>query len=120
MKCKYCGNHFKFKPKKMFCSPSCRLKFQKAKNIRHCIVCGKEFQNKQGGKKYCSKECKNAKWNEKRRLDYAMAKKKQQAHMAIGENAYDKQYNPNIEICLNCKNEDCEGTCEKINTLIKG
>lgn len=91
-------------------------KFKKSKNIRHCIICGKEFQNKQGGKRFCSEECKKA----KRRSDYAIAKKKEQAHMAIGENAYDKQYNPNIEICLNCKNEDCKGTCEKINTLIKG
>lgn len=81
-----------------------------------CRICGKVIKSRQGAYKYCSRECRKA----KRRTDYAIAKKKQQAHMAIGENAYDKQYNPNIEICLNCKNEDCEGTCEKINTLIKG
>ena len=116
MNCKYCGREFAYKGKKLFCNSSCWKKFQRSKNIRHCIICGKPFERKQGGKRFCSEECKDA----KRRLDYAIAKKKEAAHKAIGKNVYDKQFNSNIDICLRCKNEDCKGTCEKINEFIKG
>lgn len=121
MKCKYCGREFKFAPNKKFCCKSCAdsFRYRKSRKKSHkCIVCGKEFDFK-NAQKYCSKECakeaKNAKW----RNDYAKAKAQKELRKA-SYHLYDKQFNPNIDRCLNCIKDDCDGECEYINTLIQG
>lgn len=115
-KCKKCGKIFSYKPHKLFCSNSCHREFYKKIKLCKCIVCGKAFEGKQLRSKFCSKECKDA----KRRHNYANNKKIEEAKKVTQKTIYDKQYNSNIEKCLNCKNDVCIGECEKINTLIKG
>ena len=82
--------------------------------IKKCIVCKQKFEKKNAGK-YCSKECLNAKLREKRQM-----KKMREEAKKANHHLYDKQFNPNIEKCLNCKSETCEGECERINKLIPG
>ena len=121
MKCKYCGTEFKFRANKLFCSSLCYKKFHKPKH--RCSVCGKTFQGMQGGKKYCSKECYDA----KRRDDYAAKKQKlkkenlkEQSKKVKQSVIYLKDFNSNIEVCLNCTKDVCYGECEKINPYIRG
>lgn len=124
MKCKYCGAEFKFKPNQKFCSKSCCNEFHTKKNKKYhyCIICGKALNFKNAGK-YCSEECHKA----KRRNDHAKEKLKlernklrEEARKLKQAFTYLKEFNPNIETCLNCQKETCEGECENINTFIKG
>ncbi len=124
MKCKSCGKEFKFKPNKKFCSKSCCDDFhlRKIKKYHKCVICGKKLDFKHAGK-YCSKDCKAV----KKRNDYIKNKQKlenkklrEEARKLKQAYTYLKEFNPNIEICLNCKNDVCEGECEKINTFIRG
>ena len=114
MTCLYCGRKIAYKPNRKFCNHSCWYRFYKRIKCK-CIVCGKAFEPNRT-KKYCSKECRDA----KRRHNYANNKKIEEAKKVTQKTIYDKQYNSNIEKCLNCKNDVCIGECEKINTLIKG
>ena len=125
MKCKYCGAEFKFKPRKLFCNATCKDNFnyrKGRKKVKKCVACGKDLDFKYA-QKYCSKECHN----EKRRNDHAkkILKLEKENLRKIARNLkqanyYLKDFNPNIEICLNCKNDTCEGECELINSYIRG
>lgn len=125
MICKYCGAEFKFKPRKLFCNATCKDRFayrKGRKKVNKCIVCGKDLDFK-NAQKYCSKECHN----EKRRNDHAekkakleIEKLKEVGRKTTQANAYLREFNPNIDICLNCDSEYCNCECEKINPYVKG
>lgn len=71
--CPACGKKFVSKKGKKYCSDDCRRKAEKKRNreryqklkgklsegkIVKCGCCGKEFNTKNGGSKYCSKDCR--------------------------------------------------------------
>lgn len=71
--CPTCGKKFVSKKGKRYCSDDCRRKAEKKRNreryqqfkgklsegkIVKCGCCGKEFNTKNGGSKYCSKDCR--------------------------------------------------------------
>lgn len=71
--CPVCGKKFVSKKGKKYCSDDCRRKAEKKRNreryqklkgklsegkIVKCGCCGKEFNTKNGGSKYCSKDCR--------------------------------------------------------------
>lgn len=71
--CSVCGKKFVSKKGKKYCSDDCRRKAEKKRNreryqklkgklsegkIVKCGCCGKEFNTKNGGSKYCSKDCR--------------------------------------------------------------
>lgn len=71
--CPVCGKKFVSKKGKRYCSDDCRRKAEKKRNreryqklkgklsegkIVKCGCCGKEFNTKNGGSKYCSKDCR--------------------------------------------------------------
>lgn len=71
--CPVCGKKFVSKKGKKYCSDDCRRKAEKKRNreryqklkgklsegkIVKCGCCGKEFNTKEGGSKYCSKDCR--------------------------------------------------------------
>lgn len=71
--CPVCGKKFVSKKGKKYCSDDCRRKAEKKRNreryqklkgklsegkIVKCSCCGKEFNTKNGGSKYCSKDCR--------------------------------------------------------------
>lgn len=121
MKCKYCGNEFKYKPNKQFCRKSCRQNFYKRTKLK-CLVCGNPIEIKHATK-YCSTECARVGklTRQKNERDQRKTQEKYKEELKIASyNLYDKQYNSNIERCLNCKKDDCDGECEYINTLIQG
>lgn len=71
--CPTCGKKFVSKKGKRYCSDDCRRKAEKKRDreryqqlkgklsegkIVKCGCCGKEFNTKNGGSKYCSKDCR--------------------------------------------------------------
>lgn len=71
--CPVCGKKFVSKKGKKYCSDDCRRKAEKKRNRERyqklkgklsegktvkCGCCGKEFNTKNGGSKYCSKDCR--------------------------------------------------------------
>lgn len=97
--CPTCGKKFVSKKGKRYCSDDCRRKAEKKRDreryqqlkgklsegkIVKCGCCGKKFNTKNGGSKYCSKDCRlimsrriSAKYNRnKRELAKAFAARK--------------------------------------------
>lgn len=97
--CPTCGKKFVSKKGKRYCSDDCRRKAEKKRDRERyqqlkgklsqgktvkCGCCGKEFNTKNGGSKYCSKDCRlimsrqiSAKYNRnKRELAKAFAARK--------------------------------------------
>lgn len=97
--CPVCKKKFVSKKGKRYCSDDCRRKAEKKRNreryqklkgklsegkIVKCGCCGKEFNTKNGGSKYCSKDCRlimsrriSAEYNRnKRELTKAFAARK--------------------------------------------
>lgn len=71
--CPTCGKKFVSKKGRKYCSDDCRRKAEKKRDreryqqlkgklsqgkIVECSCCGKEFNTKNGGSKYCSKDCR--------------------------------------------------------------
>lgn len=71
--CPVCGKKFVSKKGKRYCSDDCRRKAEEKRNRERyqqlkgklsqgktvkCGCCGKEFNTKNGGSKYCSKDCR--------------------------------------------------------------
>ena len=124
MKCKFCGADFKFNPNQKFCSKECCDKFHAKRNkkYRYCIVCGKAL-NFKNAIKYCSKECEAVKKQNDRiqkKLKLENKRLREEAKNMKQVFLYSKDFNSNIEICLNCTKDVCKGECELINSYIRG